>query len=74
MSMSPEVRAAVEAMRTQEGFYMVTDSTKAPMECMIVAVTHGKMFAMLIGDELQPENFYDAASITGPIMPRFKNQ
>ena len=51
----------------------MTDSTKAPFEAMIVAVPgNGKMYAMHIGEELQPELFHDAASITGPIMPKFR--
>lgn len=71
--MTDELRAAVETMRHQQGFYLVTDSTKAPFEAMIVAVPgNGKMYAMHIGEELQPELFHDAASITGPIMPKFR--
>ncbi|HXP59470.1 MAG TPA: hypothetical protein VN829_03210 [Dongiaceae bacterium] len=71
--MTDELRAAVDAMFAQEGFYLVTDSTKTPFEAMVVAVPRpGSAYAMKIGEPLKPELFHDAASITGPFMPRFK--
>lgn len=71
--MTEEIRAAVEAMQGQPGFYIVTDSTTIPFQAMIVMVTKDNlMIALRPSELLLAENFTDAASITGPIMPRFK--
>lgn len=70
--MTADTLNAVLAMRDQVGFYLVTDSTKTPFEAMVVASVDRRIYALIIGEELQPENFTDAASITGPIMPRFR--
>lgn len=66
---SPELRAAVEAMKKGNGVYFIQDYLDSSKGAVVCVVHEGKIFATKVDQELNPERFSLTAVISGPFVP-----
>ena len=71
---NPDLSETINAMLSQEGFYMVTDSSRTPMEMTPIISVGGKLYALAIAERMDPNAFSKHAFVNGPIIPRFKEK